>query len=132
VYYEKGIEMATKQNRDYIMSVKLTADMRDKLAFVADALGQAPATVASIAVGQFVAAQFSSLNASSKTGEVLSGVLTDFFKTLTESDPSCSSSKDSSAQLPLLVAEPTKKPAKSSRFGTSSKSKPSTVVDSSK
>jgi predicted transcriptional regulator len=126
--------MATKQNRDYIMSVKLTPDMRDKLAFVADALGQAPATVASFAIGQYVAAQSASLTASKAMGESMSNMVGEFLKTIVnqESETPCSSSKDSSAQLPLLAVEPTKKLVKSSPSATSFKLKRSMAGDSSK
>jgi predicted transcriptional regulator len=67
--------MATKQNRDSLMTVKLTAEMKEKLEFVAQALGQAPATVASLAVGQFVATQMASLKASTTHAETLTDAL---------------------------------------------------------
>ena len=129
--------MATKQNRDYIMSVKLTSDMRDKLAFVADALGQAPATVASFAIGQYVATQTASLKASSTMGEgfakALVPELAELFKNLVpESENPCSSSKDYSVQPPPLAVEPIEKPVKSFPKGKSFKLKPLTAGDSSK
>ena len=131
------IEMATKQNRDFIMSVKLTNDMRDKLAFVADALGQAPATVASFAIGQYVAAQTAGLKATSVMGEsmakALVPALAEIFQSLNpelESEPPCSSSKVYSVQPRLSVAEPIEKPVKSSPKEKFSKSKRSTAADS--
>jgi predicted transcriptional regulator len=126
-----------KQLRDFTLSVRLRPDMRERLAFVSDALGVSPATVASMAIGQYVAAQHASLNASKNTIEsVMEKMLPEFMenlKNLSESEEEpCLSSKVSSVQLPLLAAESTKKPAKSSRFARSSKSKPSIPADSSK
>lgn len=127
-----------KQLRDFTLSVRLRADMREKLGFVSDALGVSPATVASIAIGQYVASQHAALTASERQSKNLMDSLIpgmmDLFKTQLdepESEP-CSSFKDSSVQLPLLVAEPTKKPAKSSLSAQSFKSKRSTGADSSK
>jgi predicted transcriptional regulator len=129
--------MAIKQNRDFIMSVKLTTDMRDKLAFVADSLGQAPATVASFAIGQYVAAQTASLKATSTMGESMAKAmvpaLAELFQSLNpepESENPCSSSKVYSVQPRLSAVEPIKKPVKSSLKGKSFKSKPSTAGDS--
>ena len=131
--------MATQQTekRDFTLSVRLRPDMRERLYSVADALGVSPATVASIAIGQYVANAQASANA---TTRAIEGMMTSMGPQLTEmisaisqpeSEP-CSSSKDSSVQLPLLAAEPTKKPAKSSPKEKSSKSKPSTRAASSK
>lgn len=127
-----------KQLRDFTLSVRLRPDMRERLYSVADALGVSPATVASIAIGQYVANAQASANATTKAIEgMMTGLapqFADMFKTLseTESEPLCSSSKESSVQLPLLVAEPTKKRAKSSPSAKSSKSKRSTGAASSK
>lgn len=132
--------MATQQaeKRDFTLSVRLRPDMRERLYSVADTLGVSPATVASIAIGQYVANAQASANA---TTRAIEGMMTsmgpqmaEMFTALTtnESEPPCSSSKESSVQLPLLAAEPTAKPAKSSQSAKSSKSKPSTVAASSK
>jgi len=132
--------MATQQpeKRDFTLSVRLRPDMRERLYSVADALGVSPATVASIAIGQYVANSQASSNA---TNKALEGMISSFGPQMSEmfsalsNQPeveSCSSSKASSAQLPLLVAEPTVKPVKSSQKEKSSKSKPSTRAASSK
>lgn len=126
--------MKVKQSREIVMSVKLTPDMRDKLISVASAIGQAPATVASFAIGQYVATQSASLNASvhmaNKMASSLSTELVELFKNqLSESEESCSSSKECLEPPQPSAVEKTKKPTKSSRFGTSSKSKPSTGED---
>jgi hypothetical protein len=121
-----------KQLRDFTLSVRLRPDMRERLNFVSEALGVSPATVASMAIGQYVASQHASLTASHKSAEsliqqVAPGML-EMFKTLateSENEP-CSSSKASSVQLPLLAAEQTAKQAKSSPKEKSSRSKPST------
>jgi predicted transcriptional regulator len=132
--------MATQatEKRDFTLSVRLRPDMRERLYSVADGLGVSPATVASIAIGQYVANAQASANATTKAIEgMMAGVgpqMAELFSALTtnESEPPCSSSKESSVQLPLLAAEPTAKPAKSSQSAKSSKSKPSTVAASSK
>lgn len=131
--------MATQatEKRDFTLSVRLRPDMRERLYSVADGLGVSPATVASIAIGQYVANAQASANATTKAIEgmmaSMAPQMAEMFSALTtESEPPCSSSKDSSAQLPLLAAEPTEKPAKSSQSGKSSKSKPSTLAVSSK
>ena len=132
--------MATQQaeKRDFTLSVRLRPDMRERLYAVADGLGVSPATVASIAIGQYVANAQASANATIKAIEgmmtSMAPQMAEIFTALTnsESETPCSSSKDSSVQLPLLAAEPTKKPAKSSLSEKSSKSKPSTRVASSK
>ena len=126
-----------RQLRDFTLSVRLRADMRDRLEFVAERLGVAGATVASMAIGQYVAAQHAALTASEKQGEsmgkAITEALTQIFENQTpESEKSCSSSSASSVQLPLLVAEPTKKPVKSFQSAKSSKSKRSTAGASSK
>ncbi len=127
-----------KQLRDFTLSVRLRPDMRERLYAVADGLGVSPATVASIAIGQYVANAQASANATTKAIE---GMMTsmgpqmaEMFTALTtnESEPPCSSSKASSVQLPLLAAEPTAKPAKSSPKEKSSRSKLSTRAASSK
>lgn len=126
-----------KQLRDSTLSVRLRPDMRERLYAVADGLGVSPATVASIAIGTYVATQQASANATTRAIEGMMSSMapqvTEMFKTLseTESEP-CSSSKASSVQLPLLAAEPTVKPAKSSPKEKSSRSKPSTRAASSK
>jgi predicted transcriptional regulator len=132
--------MATQQaeKRDFTLSVRLRPDMRERLYSVADALGVSPATVASIAIGQYVANAQASANATTKAIEgmmtTMGPQMAEMFTALTtnESEPPCSSSKESSAQLPLLAAEPTAKPAKSSQSVKSSKSKLSTGAASSK
>ena len=127
-----------KQLRDFTLSVRLRPDMRERLYAVADGLGVSPATVASIAIGQYVANAQASANATTKAIEgmmtSMAPQMAEMFTALTtnESEPPCSSSKASSVQLPLLAAEPTAKPAKSSLSAKSSKSKPSTVAASSK
>jgi predicted transcriptional regulator len=135
-----GEKMATqpeKQLRDFTLSVRLRPDMRERLELVAERLGVASATVASMAIGQYVAAQHAALTASEKQGETMGKAITEalaeIFKTqLPESESPCSSSSVSSVQLPLLVAEPTKKRVKSSPSVQSSKSKRSTGAASSK
>lgn len=126
-----------KQQRDFTLSVRLRPDMREKLGFVADSLGVSPATVASMAVGHYVASQHASLTASSKAMESIIGAIApgmlEALKTIsTEGETPCLSSSESSVQLPLLVAATTKKQAKSSPRAQSSKSKRSTTVASSK
>lgn len=131
--------MATQatEKRDFTLSVRLRPDMRERLYSVADGLGVSPATVASIAIGQYVANAQASANATTKAIEgMMAGMapqMAEMFSALTnESEAPCSSSKDSSAQLPLLAVEPTAKRAKSSQSEKSSKSKPSTLAGSSK
>lgn len=131
--------MATQQaeKRDFTLSVRLRPDMRERLYSVADNLGVSPATIASIAIGQYVANAQASANA---TKTAIEGVMTsvggqmaDMFKTLSESEETpCSSSSAPSVQLPLLAAAPTRKPGKSSPKEKSSRSKLSTVEASSK
>ena len=53
--------MKVKQQRDFVMSVKLTPDMREKLMFVSNAMGQAPATVASFSIGQYISEHYARL-----------------------------------------------------------------------
>ena len=126
--------MATQQTekRDFTLSVRLRPDMRERLYSVADALGVSPATVASIAIGEYVSKAQASANATTKAIEGMMTSMAPQFSELInamsqpESAPPCSSSKDSFVQLPLSAAEPTKKPAKSSPKEKSSKSKPST------
>lgn len=131
--------MATKQNRDFIMSVKLTTEMRDKLAFVADALGHPPATVASLAIGQYVSTQTVALKATATIAQSMAAALVPLLTSVLqpsnpqpESEKPCSSSKAYSVQPRLSAAEPIEKPAKLFPKGKFSKSKPSTVADSSK
>jgi len=127
-----------KQLRDFTLSVRLRPDMRERLAFVSEALGVSPATVASMAIGQYVAAQHASLNASKNAIESAMGKMVPEFmeilsKNVSESEEEpCSTSSASSVQLPLLAAAPTKKRVKSSPKEKSSKSKPSTRAASSK
>lgn len=128
-----------KQLRDSTLSVRLRPDMRERLYAVADGLGVSPATVASIAIGTYVATQQASANATTRAIEGMMSSMapqvTEMFKTLSETEPEsepCSSSKASSVQLPLLAAEPTVKPAKSSPKEKSSRSKRSTRAASSK
>lgn len=132
--------MATQQaeKRDFTLSVRLRPDMRERLYSVADGLGVSPATVASIAIGQYVANAQASANATTKAIEGMMATMgpqmTEMLTAITnsESEPSCSSSKESSAQLPLLAAAPIEKLVKSSPSAKSSKSKPSTVAALSK
>lgn len=125
-----------KQLRDFTLSVRLRPDMRERLVFVSEQLGVSPSTVASFAIGQYVAQQHASLTASKNTiesvFEKLGPELFSMFKdsSLLESESPCSSSSASSVQLPLLAAEPTKKRAKSSPSVQSSRSKPSTRAGS--
>jgi predicted transcriptional regulator len=136
-YGEKMATQEPKQLRDFTLSVRLRPDTRERLELVAERLGVASATVASMAIGQYVAGQYAALTASEKQGEAMGKAITDalaeIFKTqLPESEQPCSSSKVSSVQLPLLAVEPTKKPAKSFSKEKFSKSKPSTRAASSK
>lgn len=132
--------MATQQTekRDFTLSVRLRPDMRERLYSVADGLGVSPATVASVAIGEYVSKAQASANATTKAIEGMMTSMAPQFSELInamsqpESEPPCSSSKDFSVQLPLLAAEPTAKPASSSPNAKSSKSKPSTVAASSK
>jgi len=121
--------MKVKQQRDFVMSVKLTPDMRDKLAFVSNSLGQAPATVASFAIGQYIATQHAHLNLVSNAINQLLPTIIEMLKEPETESESCSSSKECLEPPQPSAAEKIKKPTKSSRFGTSSKSKPSTGVD---
>ena len=126
-----------KQLRDFTLSVRLRPDTRERLELVAERLGVASATVASMAIGQYVAAQYAALTASEKQGEsmgkAITEALTEIFKNqLSESETPCSSSKASFVQLPLSAAEPTAKPAKSFPKEKSSRSKLSTRAASSK
>jgi predicted transcriptional regulator len=130
-------EIPQKQLRDFTLSVRLRPEMKERLELVAEQLGVASATVASMAIGQYVAAQYTALTAAEKQGQTMGKAVTDalmeiFNNQVSESEPPCSSSKESSVQLPLLAAEPTAKPAKSSLSAKSFKSKPSTVAASSK
>jgi predicted transcriptional regulator len=130
--------MATQlpEKRDFTLSVRLRPDMRERLYLVADSLGVSPATVASIAIGQYVTNAQASAAATSKALEgmmaSMGSQVSDMFTTLTQPqiEPLCSSSKELSVQLPLSAEAPTKKPAKSSLSAKSSKSKPSTVAAS--
>jgi predicted transcriptional regulator len=128
-YGEKMATHEPKQLRDFTLSVRLRPDMRERLELVAERLGVAGATVASMAIGQYVAAQHAALTASEKQGESMGKAITEalaqiFENQLPESEKSCSSSSVPSVQLPLLVAEPTKKQVKSFPPAKSSKSKP--------
>lgn len=131
-------QVQEKVLRDFTLSVRLRPDMREKLGTVADSLGVSPATVASMAIGTYVSAQYGALTAAEKQGEAMGKAVTEALSQIlggqppeSESEP-CSSSKASSVQLPLLVAEPTKKRVKSSPKEKSSRSKRSTVAASSK
>jgi predicted transcriptional regulator len=130
-------DVQDKPLRDFTLSVRLRPDMREKLGMVADALGVSPATVASMAIGQYVAAQHTALTAAERTGKAMMEVMAAMLQgeetnQPSESESPCSSSKDSSALPPPSAAEPTKKPAKSSLSAQSFKSKRSTGADSSK
>jgi predicted transcriptional regulator len=126
-----------KQLRDFTLSVRLRTDMRERLEFVAERLGVAPATVATMAIGQYVAAQHAALTASERQGESMGKAVTEalseiFKNQFPESEIPCLSSSASSAPSPLLVVEPTKKPVKSFPSAKFSRSKRSTNGDSSK
>jgi predicted DNA-binding protein len=127
-----------KQLRDFTLSVRLRSDMRERLELVSERLGVAPATVATMAIGQYVAGQYAALMASEKQGDSIGKAISEAFAQLVEAQPPesekppCSSSSASSVQLPLLAVEPIKKPVKSFPPAKSSKSKRSTNVDSSK
>lgn len=73
------------------MTVKLTEEMRERLIFVSESLGQSPATVASFAIGQYVALQFVSLNSSKSHGQsvidALTPVLENLFSKLAAEEP---------------------------------------------
>ena len=132
--------MATQQTekRDFTLSVRLRPDMRERLYSVADGLGVSPATIASVAIGEYVSKAQASANATTKAIEGMMSSLaphmSEMISTLSqpESETPCSSSSVSSVQLPLLAAAPTKKRVKSSPPAKSSKSKRSTVEASSK
>ena len=105
-------EIPQKQLRDFTLSVRLRPEMKERLELVAEQLGVASATVASMAIGQYVAAQYTALTAAEKQGQTMGKAVTDalmeiFNNQVSESEPPCSSSKESSVQLPLLAAEPT-------------------------
>lgn len=126
-----------KQLRDFTLSVRLRPDIRERLELVAERLGVASATVASMAIGQYVAAQYAALTASEKQGESMGKAITEalsemFKNQQAESEIPCSSSKASFVQLPLSAAEQIEKPAKSSQKEKSFKSKRSTLGASSK
>lgn len=131
-----AVELPEKQLRDFTLSVRLRTDMREKLGFVSDALGVSSATVASMAIGQYVAQQYASLNASSNAIQAMVGSVApqmeEMFKTLIESEIPCSSSSASSVQQPSSAVVPTKKQAKLFPPVPSSKSKRSTGAASSK
>ena len=57
-------QLPEKQLRDFTLSVRLRPDTRERLELVAERLGVASATVASMAIGQYVAAQYAALTAS--------------------------------------------------------------------
>ena len=125
-----------KQLRDFTLSVRLRSDMRERLELVSERLGVAPATVATMAIGQYVAGQYAALTASEKQGDSIGKAISEAFAQLVENQtpeseiPPCSSSSASSVQLPLLAVEPIKKPVKSFPKDKSSKSKQSTSGDS--
>jgi len=133
---EKMANQDQKQQRDFTLSVRLRPDTREKLGLVADAFGVSPATVASMAIGQYVATQHASLCASSKAmetmiGSIAPGVL-EAIKTMSESETPCFSLSE-----PLELPQPSavalaKKPAKSFPPAQSFKSKRSTTGGSSK
>ena len=130
-------QVQEKVLRDFTLSVRLRPDMREKLGMVADNLGVSPATIASMAIGQYVAAQHTAFTAATRTGEAMAAAIRDMFAAgdqppETESEEPCSSSSALSVQLPLLAAAPTKKPGKSSPSVTSSRSKRKTTAASSK
>lgn len=130
-------QVQEKVLRDFTLSVRLRPYMREKLGMVADNLGVSPATVASMAIGQYVAAQHTAFTAAERTGKAMMEAMGAMLsgeenQPQPESEKPCSSSKASSVQLPLLVAEPTKKRVKSSPKEKSSRSKRSTDAASSK
>jgi len=122
----------TKQLRDFTLSVRLRADTRDRLELVADRLGVASATVASMAIGQYVAAQYAALTGAERQGETMAKAISDslseiFKNQLPESEKSCLSLSEP-LELPQPSAVvPTKKPAKSFPPAQSFRSKRSTT-----
>lgn len=58
--------MASQQKRSVPLKVSLTPELHERLKEVSAALGLATATVASIAIGQYVAAQHRALGAADK------------------------------------------------------------------
>lgn len=74
-----------KPLRDFTLSVRLRADLRERLGFVADRLGVAPSTLASLAIGHYVAAQHAALTASEKTGLAISESIAEQFQELFKS-----------------------------------------------
>lgn len=61
------------RKRSVALKITVTPTLHADLVRVAEALGQTPATLASVAVGQFVAAQLRSLDSSGKFMEQLAG-----------------------------------------------------------
>lgn len=125
------------EKRDFTLSVRLRPDMRERLYLVSESFGVSPATVASLAIGQYVANAQASANATVKAIEgmvaAVSPQIADMVSSLTsESDPSCSPLPALSVQLPLSAAVQTEKRAKSSQNEKFSKSKRSTRAASSK
>jgi predicted transcriptional regulator len=130
-------QVQEKVLRDFTLSVRLRPDMREKLGMVADSLGVSPATVASMAIGQYVANQHTAFTAAERTGKAMMEAMTAMLagkesQPQPESEKPCSSSSAPSVQLPLLAAAPTKKPGKSSPSATSSRSKRKTTAGLSK
>lgn len=74
-----------KPLRDFTLSVRLRADLRERLGFVADRLGVAPSTLASLAIGHYVAAQHAALTASEKSGLAISEAIAEQFQELFKS-----------------------------------------------
>ena len=64
--------MATSQRKSTQIKISLTPELHERLREVAAQLGQAPATLAGLAVGQYVAQMSSSLGASARMVEAMS------------------------------------------------------------
>lgn len=80
-----------KPLRDSTLSLRLRADVRARLDFVAERLGVAPSTLASVAVGQYAAAQQASLMASERqtdaVAQALANSLPEIFKSMDTAAP---------------------------------------------
>ena len=63
--------MATSQRKSVQIKISLTPKLYEDLRNVSEALGQAPATLAGLAVGQYVAQMGSSLGASQRAVETM-------------------------------------------------------------
>ena len=64
--------MATAQRKSVQIKISLTPELHERLREVAAQLGQAPATLAGVAVGQYVAQMSSTLGASARMVDAMS------------------------------------------------------------